>query len=933
MTIDPIIHADVHLWLPLGIIGLWRWSVWLLKKIVALFYQPPQGQYQTTISIITPVYNEDPAVFQAALESWKANQPDEIIAVIDYTDKTAIDIFEKFSKKFSSAKLIITQAPGKRPALATGVRAAGSEIVALVDSDTIWEKDLKNKILGPFHDWRVAGVGTRQDLRRTDTLARRLFKIRLDIRYTEEMPFLAVCGQALTCLSGRTAVYRRNIIIDLLDDLVSETFWGVPAISGDDKCLTHLVQEKGWHVKYVAPARVYTIGAPDLKTFLQQQLRWARNSWRADLKAIFKPWPWREAKVLALFMLDRFIQPFTLLLGPFALLMAILFQQYQIAIAIVTWWLLSRTIKIYSHLKEKPLDILIVPIFIVFTFVIAVLKIYALVTINKQGWITRWDQDRLAKRRLFARWVYIVVTICLIAGPFMLLARHQIRDFEKGETKQQKIQNQVTAKVDRKQAAEEYFSSQQTQTEFFQTKQTKWQQKFDQLQYGFYQIKRQDTWSSLQRKFNLTPEQKILNAKTLKPINPWNIYPGQQIAIAMPDLANPFDQQQLANQVSAPAQIQYQPGTNTINVFGSGSVVNLTTINQGLPANHKQLLEQTKPKEWLLRANLFIGENVLLVIDGNEVAYLKMKSQPEGFVWLKSENGGLLINQTKITSWNETTQRPDLETANGRSFIIAKKSGRMDISHSEIAYLGSLGVTKRGGEFGGSYGLSWKITNGRFKNDLLTGSLIDSQIHDNYFGVYFFGATGVVIKNNQVYHNIAYGIDPHDDSNNLVIENNRVWQNGTHGIIASKRCFHNFIRDNYIYQNTLHGIMLDRQSNGNLVENNQSDNNHDGLAINNSSDNLIRNNNFSNNHQGIRLNNKAYRNQIVENKIDNNVTAIHFYDQVYENLVDVNQLVNNNLALSLGNTFPNFYLTGLDLSENKKQIYIYQQNNQSLTQK
>ncbi len=80
---------------PLGLIGVWRWSVWSFKKITSFFYRNPRGHYIASLSIITPVYNEDPAMFQLALLSWKENNPEEIIAVIDYTDKKCIKIFLK----------------------------------------------------------------------------------------------------------------------------------------------------------------------------------------------------------------------------------------------------------------------------------------------------------------------------------------------------------------------------------------------------------------------------------------------------------------------------------------------------------------------------------------------------------------------------------------------------------------------------------------------------------------------------------------------------------------------------------------------------------------------------------------------------------------------------------------------------------------------
>ena len=77
--------------LPVGIIGGWRWSIWLFRKTIGLFYraQPSTG-YMTTTTVVIPVYNEDPYVFRLALRSWLANRPTELIAVIDHSDEKCI---------------------------------------------------------------------------------------------------------------------------------------------------------------------------------------------------------------------------------------------------------------------------------------------------------------------------------------------------------------------------------------------------------------------------------------------------------------------------------------------------------------------------------------------------------------------------------------------------------------------------------------------------------------------------------------------------------------------------------------------------------------------------------------------------------------------------------------------------------------------------
>ena len=73
--------------LPIGFIGVWRWGVWLLRRIIGLWYRPRKpNNFRASTAVITPVYNEEPDLFRAALRSWAANNPDEIIAVVDHTD-------------------------------------------------------------------------------------------------------------------------------------------------------------------------------------------------------------------------------------------------------------------------------------------------------------------------------------------------------------------------------------------------------------------------------------------------------------------------------------------------------------------------------------------------------------------------------------------------------------------------------------------------------------------------------------------------------------------------------------------------------------------------------------------------------------------------------------------------------------------------------
>jgi len=377
--------------LPIGLIGFFRWGSWLFRKVIGAFYQAePVGNYNCRVSLITPVYQEDSRTFQIALDTWIVNKPHEIIAVIDQEDVTCARLFQEVARATPGVilKLIMTSVPGKREALALGVRHAEGEVVALVDSDTVWEPDSMPTLIAPFIHHEVGGVTCRQRVYSTSTASQKITEMMFEMRYADEMPFLAKMDQGFSCLSGRTALYRRAAILPLLDDLVNETFWGRRCISGDDKRLTNLLQAQGYKTRYQETATVYTIPPRRLGTLLKQKVRWTRNSWRSDLRALSQGWVWRKP-ALAYFLLDKCVSTLTVLVSPMILGLAIYLHQWELAVAIPLWWLVTRGIKLLPNLRRRPLEVWIIPVYILLGFVQGIIKMFALVTVNRQGWLTR----------------------------------------------------------------------------------------------------------------------------------------------------------------------------------------------------------------------------------------------------------------------------------------------------------------------------------------------------------------------------------------------------------------------------------------------------------------------------------------------------------------------------------------------------------------
>jgi cellulose synthase/poly-beta-1,6-N-acetylglucosamine synthase-like glycosyltransferase len=368
---------------PLGVLGLVRWSFWLVRRIPAVMYKPVRAYHWMSLSIVVPTYQEDPRVFAAAIESWLQRGVDEVILVIDSSDADCLEVASRYP-----VTVVQTDVPGKRDALRKGWNAARTELVALVDSDTIWAPDVAVEVCKPFADPRIGGVGTRQSVYGAKGFLARFTDMFLDHRYFDENASQSYLGRAVSCLSGRTAVYRRELLMDIEAEFMHETFWGVPCLSGDDKRLTTLVLERGYLTFMQRTAEVWSTFPTGLKVFYRQRLRWARNTWRSDLRALSRRWVWHHP-FLAFTMIDKAVSGFTVLLGPTFLVVAIAKQNWIFILVLVGWWQVSRSAKLLPHIRRRPSSFFFVLGYVVVSWFMALIKLQALLTIRKQRWLTR----------------------------------------------------------------------------------------------------------------------------------------------------------------------------------------------------------------------------------------------------------------------------------------------------------------------------------------------------------------------------------------------------------------------------------------------------------------------------------------------------------------------------------------------------------------
>ena len=319
---------------------------------------------------------------------------------------------------------------------------------------------------------------------------------------------------------------------------------------------------------------------------------------------------------------------------------------------------------------------------------------------------------------------------------------------------------------------------------------------------------------------------------------------------------------------------------------------------------------------WTLYSNIRVTSGATLLLNSKKKQTLRLASDQRQVVHIAVEDGRALIHDISITSWDEVKKGPDENTEDGRAFIYAKNNSRMDIVNAEISFLGSskevVGASSRG--------VSWRIGQNRLGVYLVTGNVLNSTFHNNYYAIYTFGATGMQIARSIFVKNDVYGIDPHDDSTNLRIENNMAFRNGRHGIIISARCNFNTIRNNISFSNGGHGIMIDRQSDYNLVENNIVALNTDGVIVSDSSDNNVVQKNIAiANGNGITIRMLSEANTVLQNTIFRNEKGINLSSD--RNDIQRNTLKMNVLALSIKSAAGNKILQNI-LHQNEKLLYF-----------
>jgi len=227
------------------------------------------------VTVIVPAYNEAAGI-AASLRSLVASDWPHGLSVIvvddGSTDETP-DIVARLGLRRTYLVRQINQ--GKPAALNAGLAVAGTEVVVMVDGDTVFEPATIAELVAPFADPRVGATSGNAKVANRGSLLGRWQHVEYVMGFNLDRRLLASVG-AIVTVPGAVGAFRMAALRDVRgvsDDTIAE-----------DTDVTIAVQRAGWRVAYQDRAIAWTEAPSSVGDLWRQRYRWCYGTMQAVWK-------------------------------------------------------------------------------------------------------------------------------------------------------------------------------------------------------------------------------------------------------------------------------------------------------------------------------------------------------------------------------------------------------------------------------------------------------------------------------------------------------------------------------------------------------------------------------------------------------------------------------------------------------------------------
>ncbi|WP_323377566.1 glycosyltransferase family 2 protein [Streptomyces sp. RB17] len=385
------------------------------------------------VSILVPVFNEDPGYLRLGLQSFlhQTRLPDSVHVVDDgstSTDYAELRDWWCLEAHRLGIETTWQRVPngGKRHAQANGVRVSPyADIYVTVDSDSCLAPNALEQLITPFTRRKVQAVAgivlatnnrgpQRPQLRRPDgarmpwpSRATKLAGWRGQQCFARVTDLWLVTSQlvdrsgqsalgSVLVNSGPLAAYRADVVRDNLESYLNETFMGRPVMLSDDSMLTLYAALRGPTVQQPS-AVVFTAMPEKWSHFSRMYLRWMRGStirsiWRMRYLPLHRPAYWLHLLRWFEMILGQLVLAWLLIVEPLRYHNAPTLA--MLAIPFLIGWAQGLrylgVIRSDERIRSRAVTWLMTPIAILMGWtVLRVLHWYGMATCAKTGWGTR----------------------------------------------------------------------------------------------------------------------------------------------------------------------------------------------------------------------------------------------------------------------------------------------------------------------------------------------------------------------------------------------------------------------------------------------------------------------------------------------------------------------------------------------------------------
>lgn len=295
-----------EVYLVLAVLTAISFIYFLINAVISWKYSKSQEKIEVSsseITILLPVYNEDPLIFEECMKGAEL-QNCPVIVVGDSCDQP----YRKIAESHGAHFILKEEREGQKKAIQRGIREVDTKYTLLIDSDTVLPEGSAIAMASNFRG-DVGGVGPNLVVENTGTPQAYGAEF---LERSREVVYRAMSvHNSVIHLDGACIMYRTSIIKPFIidGDFTTLKVAGKNTMMGEDWQLALHTISKGYKLVKDYDVHVVTHPQKSMKKFLLQNIRWSRSEWIRFFREIKSGNPWRTGKFYTFELVYTYMLP------------------------------------------------------------------------------------------------------------------------------------------------------------------------------------------------------------------------------------------------------------------------------------------------------------------------------------------------------------------------------------------------------------------------------------------------------------------------------------------------------------------------------------------------------------------------------------------------------------------------------------------------